>query len=466
MENSITKKRPELVAEWSDKNAPMTPEQVPYGSNKLYWWKGVCGHEWQTSAKARSSGEGCPICNNTRIIPGVNDLESLEPELAEEWSPKNNRSPSMVGVGSHKKVLWKGRCGHEWSAAIRSRVAGSGCPYCSHNIVLPGFNDLEIIFPDVAKEWSARNYPLLPSQVTPYSNRKVWWQCEHGHEWFTHISTRSYGSKCPYCSGIKLLKGFNDLATLYPELAKEWSDKNNTLAADEVNDRSTKNVWWRCNTCGHEYKAVVKSRVHGLMCPVCAERTVLPGYNDLATTDPAIAMEWDNESNGKRTPQTVSRNSMYPVWWKGKCGHRWKDKISNRTINQTGCIYCEAEFRRELPLMLVGLYAKGKGLKVRLNDENIIGVMLDAVVPELRLAFVFTYKGTDREKNILQVIRHLCKQRDITCVDIPLQDPAQMCIAIKQGFAKVHVYISSNNDADIAKLRTKFTNSKNGMRRP
>ena len=48
MENSIAKMRPELVPEWSGKNYPLTPNEVPFGSNKRYWWRGQCGHEWQT----------------------------------------------------------------------------------------------------------------------------------------------------------------------------------------------------------------------------------------------------------------------------------------------------------------------------------------------------------------------------------------------------------------------------------
>ena len=56
MDNSFSSIHPELVCEWSDKNAPLTPEQITYGSKKLYWWKGSCGHEWKASAKSRSSG--------------------------------------------------------------------------------------------------------------------------------------------------------------------------------------------------------------------------------------------------------------------------------------------------------------------------------------------------------------------------------------------------------------------------
>ena len=260
MVNSISIMRPELVPEWSPRNLPLTPDNVPYGSNKLYWWIGPCGHEWQTSAKARSCGEKCPICSNARIVAGVNDLDTLEPELAKEWSEKNlTLKPTMVGPGTHKKVIWRGSCGHEWTASVRSRVRGTGCPYCSHNIVLPGFNDLQTLHPEVAEEWSPKNLPLQPSQVTAYSNKKMWWRCDKGHEWYALISTRSYGSKCPYCSGILTLRGFNDFQTLHPELAAEWSERNAALTPDKINERSQKNVWWRCRACGYEWRAVVKA---------------------------------------------------------------------------------------------------------------------------------------------------------------------------------------------------------------
>lgn len=354
MENSISSKRPELVVEWSPRNLPLTPDDVSYGSNKLYWWKGSCGHEWQSSAKARSCGEKCPICSNARIIPGVNDLKTMEPELSKEWSTKNSPlEPTMIGPGTHKKVFWKGKCGHEWEASVRSRVRGAGCPYCSHNIILPGFNDLKTIFPELAEEWSDKNLPLLPSQVAPFANRKVWWRCKNGHEWNTLISTRAYGSKCPYCSGLFTLKGFNDFATLHPDLASEWSDKNYPLTPDVINERSTKNVWWKCHVCGHEWKGVVKARVHGRICPVCAEREVLQGYNDLATTDPVLLEEWDYILNSDIRPTQISRNSMRPVWWKCKFGHSWKDKVSNRTIEHKNCKTCEMEFRRVLPQLLM-----------------------------------------------------------------------------------------------------------------
>ena len=79
MENSFAAVHPELVCEWSDKNAPLTPDDITYGSKKLYWWKGPCGHEWTASPKSRSAGEKCPICAGSRVVAGINDLKTLRP---------------------------------------------------------------------------------------------------------------------------------------------------------------------------------------------------------------------------------------------------------------------------------------------------------------------------------------------------------------------------------------------------
>ena len=144
-------------------------------------------------------------------------LADVRPELINEWSQRNlPLTPDSVTHGSHKIVWWKGKCGHEWRASVKNRViGGSGCPYCSHNAILEGFNDLASQKPELAAEWSDRNAPLLPTQVTVFANRKAWWKCkECGNEWETLITTRSDGSKCPYCSGYTLLKGFNDFATV------------------------------------------------------------------------------------------------------------------------------------------------------------------------------------------------------------------------------------------------------------
>ena len=449
---------PDWVQLGTDENGTVT-----FGSNKIVWWKGACGHEWQTSIKARSAGEQCPICSGARVLRGYNDFESKFPELAKEWSPKNEPlKPSMITAATHRKVIWQCKLGHEWTASVKSRtVNGTGCPYCSHNFVLPGFNDLASRFPEIAAEWSERNLPLMPDQVTAFKNIKVWWQCRLGHEWNTLISTRAGGSQCPYCSGIKLLKGFNDLQTKFPSLAIEWSDKNLPLTPDAVNEKSTKNVWWKCRTCGYEWKAVVKARVKGGMCPVCAERAVLQGYNDLGTTDPHLLSEWDYEKNSKWTPSNVSRNSMKVVWWKCGAGHSYRAKITDRTIEQKGCPQCEAEFQQALPQMLIMMYGAQNGITVKNNSDSELGVRLVAYLPELHCA-VDIAGATVTEKREQSVKAHICQSNRLGYYLIKrTADASQMAAEIKTLFIRNHIYLHTDSEKDVQVLRERFLEWKN-----
>lgn len=461
MENSLSNKRPELAPEWSPRNGTLTPDNISYGSNKVVWWSGSCDHEWQASVKSRSAGENCPICSGARVIEGINDLQTLYPELAEEWSPKNYPlKPTAVSAGSHKRVIWLGACGHEWTAIVKSRVQGTGCPFCSHNLVLPGFNDLATLFPEVAAEWSEKNLPLRPNMITAYTNRKVWWKCSNGHEWNTLVSTRAYGSKCPYCSGIRILKGFNDFATTHPEIAGEWSDRNLPLTPDAVNEKSQKNVWWKCKTCGFEWKSLIKSRVKGTICPVCADRAVLPGYNDLATTDPELAREWDVEMNRRTEPTAISRNSLRSVWWKCPCGHSWKARVRDRAVDGTGCTCCEKEFYKVMPQLLVMLYAGQKGLQVLVNSDREIGVSLETYIPELNFAIESSDTISTEAKALALIKNYICSKRGIKLVQVPYkkgEDQAIYARKIKRAFQKAHVYISSDEREDIDLIHTKFS---------
>ena len=51
------------------------------------------------------------------------------------------------------------------------------------------------------------------------------------------------------------------MATTHPDLVAEWAERNYPLMSDEVNAKSRHNVWWKCKTCGNEWKSVINARV-------------------------------------------------------------------------------------------------------------------------------------------------------------------------------------------------------------
>lgn len=266
-----------ILAEWdSAKNAPLTPGDVSAGSHRKVWWRCRAGHSWQAQVRSRVNGAGCPMCANRRLQRGKNDLASVFPTLAAEWDRMKNGDarPEDELTGSERYAWWRCAQGHSWRATIVSRTRGSGCPICTGRTALKGTNDLSTLFPQIAAQWdSQRNGRLAPEDVTPFSNKRVWWRCDLGHTWQAVIAARtSNQSDCPYCTGKLVLAGFNDLATQEPEIAAQWEPTlNGQLEPTMVTPGSRKRVWWICQD-GHVWKTAVYSRTgpERCGCPVCA----------------------------------------------------------------------------------------------------------------------------------------------------------------------------------------------------
>ena len=245
-------------------------------------------------------------------------------------------------------------------------------------------------------EWNwGKNNELSfdPQKLTCGSGKKVWWKCRKDHEWQATIASRTYGTKCPYCSGNKVLIGFNDLETTHPNLTKEWHhSKNRELTAQKFSAGSTKKVWWKCKH-GHEWKARIDHRSNGSSCPYCSGNKVLTGFNDLMTTHPEIAKEWHPTKN-KKTPQQVSVGSHQKVWWKCERGHEWEAKLYNR-LKSRGCPYCWGETQTSFPEQAILYYFKK--VTTAENRWTNLGKEIDVYLPKLQIGV--EYNGQYWHKN-------------------------------------------------------------------
>ena len=314
-------------------------------------------------------------------------------DILDRWSTENNITPADINYGSAKKVLWQCQLGHIWEASPNKVTQRSsvGCPYCSNQKVLKGFNDLQTKKPNIAAEWHpAKNGSLQPFEVTEHSNKSVWWLCQNGHEYRTKICTRTRLSRkggCPYCASKRLLRGFNDLETVCPEVASEWHPtKNGNLKPSDVLSSASQVVWWVCPN-GHEYQASLNSRVvNGKQrngCPICSSKIVLKGYNDLESQYPEIAKEWDVQKNQGILPSKVLFGSHQKYWWICPFGHSYKASPENRTRGKgTGCPHCAKEQQSSFPEQAIFFYLK----KQYPNAENrtlLFGKEIDVYIPEI-----------------------------------------------------------------------------------
>lgn len=283
---SLAEGCPALALQWHPSlNGIKTPENIRCGSNFRAWWLGPCGHAWDAPVTARvTGGHGCPVCSGRRVLTGFNDLATKSPAVAAEWHPTLNgdRTPGTTGDGTKKKAWWRCRTGHEWEASVVSRTridlasgrTGNGCPYCSGRYSVVGVNDLGTTHPGVAAEWHPTfNDSLRPKDVQAGSQRRVWWRGVCGHDYKAKIQHRAtFGSGCPFCSGNRVLAGFNDLATTHPEIAAEWHPTLNTLTPQDVSRGSKKKITWLC-PFGHTYSCTSNARTNPANlngCPNCA----------------------------------------------------------------------------------------------------------------------------------------------------------------------------------------------------
>lgn len=287
--NDLETLYPRVASRWHPtKNGALRPSQVSPSNKKKHWWMCEEGHEWESLAypMTKSLASGCPACAGKKVVSGFNDILTTDPEVSKEWHPDLNLPllPSEVPRGTRKKVWWRCKEGHEWQAIIANRtVSGNKCPYCQHQWLLVGENDLATLAPELAAEWHpTKNRPTTPNDVFATTGKKYWWLGECGHEWEAKVSNRrSLGLGCPICSNQRVLTGFNDLETLNPSLAREWHPtKNGDLSPKDIAPNRDAKAWW-LGECGHEWKADVGSRHSGNGCPKCAKGgydQTRPGY--------------------------------------------------------------------------------------------------------------------------------------------------------------------------------------------
>lgn len=366
------------------------PTSVIAGSARRMRWRCELGHEYESTPASRIRGTRCPVCTNRRVLAGYNDLATTHPDLsaqADGWDPTTlvagskarkqwrceaghawtasvserarrnsgcprcaNRSdprrqgrldvanpevaaqahgwdPSTLTAGSSQKRSWRCAYGHVWEARVNHRTRGTDCPVCTKRVIIPGVNDLATTHPALAAQaigWD----PRLLGSGTP---QKKLWRCELGHDWTARVDVRAAGAGCPFCSHHRLMPGLNDLATTHPELAAQAHDWDPTTCMAGSNEKRH----WRCDA-GHEWDAIVASRAAGNNCAVCSGRTLLKGYNDLATRYPDLAAEADGWD-----PTSLVAGSKKKAAWCCAAGHHWTATVSSRTrANAAGCPTC------------------------------------------------------------------------------------------------------------------------------
>lgn len=378
---------PEIADEWLySRNEGWGPEHFSRASGVKCWWKCQwCNREYKAQINNRTKrGSACPYCASKKVCSD-NSLAENQPGIAAEWHPtKNGRlTPSGITRASSRRVWWQCRkCKYAWECAVADRTTlHSGCPACYEarmeyarehpkpyvrkRIVLgeetntisrewyqkpssKEFVSLAEFSPAIAKQWHpTKNGKWKPSDFSKGSDVTAWWKCKKGadHEWPAPIYSRTgRNSGCPFCNG-KFTSRTNSLASLFPDIAKEWHRKRNgDLKPADVTGGSAQAVWWQCSrNRKHEWRAKVTARTtNGNGCPYCTHKKLDPN-NSLQSLFPHIAVQLHPEKNHNLDASELAAFSSKRAWWKCDVGpdHEWEAVISNRTNRGSNCPYCD-----------------------------------------------------------------------------------------------------------------------------
>ena len=298
--------------------------------------------------------DSCPYCKNRKLLRGFNDLATTYPELVAEWDRDRNGDlrPDGIVSGSARRVWWRCGRGHAWQISAYNRTGGAdrGCPYCGDRKVLKGYNDLRATHPRIAREWNKeRSGDLEPTDVIASSSKRVWWKCEEGHEWSGLIASRARRGKadpgCPYCSGRKVLAGYNDLAATHPGIAAMWHPRmNKRLKPAGVQAVSRKPAWWR-GECGHVCQMAVRDRARAKpgYCPYCSGRK---------RPERPIRLDWPSaprrgrNGGGGRSVPPAYRRDLANIGLDGYARQLW----GSASFSMAGFMYASTLMRRIVPL--------------------------------------------------------------------------------------------------------------------
>ncbi len=262
-----------------------------------------------------------------------------KPELAREWAYDLNAplSPEHFRPAANKNVWWRCEQGHTWETSLNNRSCqNTDCPHCPRIIPNKATNEWNFakINPQLINEWHhEKNGGILPEEITPNMNIKVWWKCREGHEWQAAPHSRTGGTGCPFCYG-RYASATNNLAVSYPELLAEWdSELNKGLNPSDFTPHVGKKVWWRCKK-DHSWQATIYNRTKNKSgCPVCARNNSrkysIEYFHEFASRHGGICLSTEY-LQCKTKIRMVCNN-----------GHEWETRADNILYEQKWCSLCD-----------------------------------------------------------------------------------------------------------------------------
>ena len=205
-------------------------------------------------------------------------------------------------------------------------------------------------------------------------------------------------------------------------LLKEWDYEENKISPADISYGSHKIVSWKC-TKGHKYVKSICNKIKGDDCPICLNKQVLKGYNDLETwcknNNEDIILDWDYSKN-KIKPNEIVIGSAEKIFFKCHvCGHEWRAKLYSRTKQKSDCPRCKIRSKTSFPEQAIFYYMKKYFSDAISGDrKELNGRELDIYIPSKKVGIEYDGKlwHQDKQKDLEK--EKMCKKQGIRLIKI------------------------------------------------
>lgn len=336
-----------------DANTDINPDELSVTSmTKVNWKCDTCGYKWQTGVGARVvfdngtyRAKACPACLGLKRSISYGDEY---PELADKFEDELNGC-SLYDIIESKyqdeNYFWHcDICDEVFESTIysmiRSRASKSkGCSYCAGKKVTRE-KSFAALHPEIMDEYDPTN-KIDPYSVTERSGQSVKWICRNNpeHRWMAKFDARAKGQ-----GGCNICRGYNYGLMFYEEHAdfeQYYDTANNERPFNSYSNSSNEYVWWKCNK-NHSFRWSIINFSRGgvFKCPICTNRQLLVGENDLKSQYPDLALEFDSAKNNILPEEILYTNTDDSIWWLCKEGHSFQRSIWYRVNNVRECPIC------------------------------------------------------------------------------------------------------------------------------
>ncbi len=384
--SDISTTHPNIASEFiKDMNAMLITEILSGTNTPVYWKCSVCNQIFSAKPASRTRYHdnklhGCPFCSGKRPIKGINDFQTMYPDLTKEWNyNKNELLPNEYTPSSNKDVFWSCDKNHEWTASINTRTKGFGkCSVCTR---LTNGNSLKDLHPELLEYWDYDLNENGPEYYTEFSNKSVYWKCHHGHSYEHPIYKYSqFGFYCVICDNRVLVEGINDLASSYPEILNIWDIDNNDVRPNEIFYSPQNSYYYKCDKGHTWYNRLARVVETDFTCDYCSNRKILPEFNSFKALHHDIANEWNYEKNDTTPDKIFPENTQYRIWTCSTCGMEFSATTRGRVDGSEYCSYCANKKATPGKNSFAALYPELLKEFSQMNDFN-----PDMVFPESSL---------------------------------------------------------------------------------